>query len=832
MTYSVCCNDKRRAVLATQAAIKGIDFVEVSGDGKTVFIHFFAASGRPVLTPANIRIEGGVRIRDVHITGVSLAPDPLVTNVTVDSPGDFSPYMLKLVDSAGGTIPGLDPVFSEVEFFFRPECLGDHDCQDLNECPPEPRIEPSLDYLAKDYASFRRLMLDRMALLSPEWTERSPADLGIALVEMLAYVGDRMSYRQDAIATEAYIRTARDRISVRRHARLVDYAMHDGANARVWVQVKVRSNLTPPTAGLSRLTFLTKLPGFGVRLENTEPSYHKAVTQGAYVFEAMHPVGQLFADHNEMTMYTWGSEECHLPTGSTGATLLGNFPNLKVGDVVIFFEKCGPQTGRPQDADPKHRHAVRITKIESGEDTLGTELWGVATFLTHIQWSAEDALPFPVCVSARTEAGLSVPNVSVVLGNIVLCDHGQTLPTELLDRVPAPQIRYVGAHHCGCGDSETPDWVIPSYRPKLSRWPVTQQPRVRKANVGPGQPAPLMPFDPAGPAQHAFSGLPSSSVPEINLEDLNLIPWTPTRDLLFGIANSTEFVLEVDNASIAHLRFGDGINGRRPTEDAEQAFTAKYRVGNGAIGNIPADAIGHVVSGDNRIDAVWNPMGARGGVDPESMEEARRDAPIAFQMVQQRAVTEADYAEFAKKHPLVQNAVAIFRWTGSWRTVFIAVDLEGNQPLTADVKTTLLAYLDQYRMAGHDLEVIEPTYVPLNVEIDICVAPHVHKADVVRRINALFQAGIMADGSPAIFNPDRMTFSQKVYLSPIYALAQSVDGVEAIRVSKFERLGTNSNAGLNDGFLAFGKSEIPRLDNDPNFPDRGIFRAFIHGGSK
>ena len=72
----------------------------------------------------------------------------------------------------------------------------------------------------------------------PEWRERNAADLGIALVEVLAYVGDRLCYAQDAVATEAYLGTARRRASVRRHARLVDYAMHDGANARVWVQVR------------------------------------------------------------------------------------------------------------------------------------------------------------------------------------------------------------------------------------------------------------------------------------------------------------------------------------------------------------------------------------------------------------------------------------------------------------------------------------------------------------------------------------------------------------------------------------------------------------------
>ena len=90
-----------------------------------------------------------------------------------------------------------------------------------------------------DYISLRRLLLDRMAVVMPAWRARNPADLGIAVVEGLAYVGDYLSYYQDAVATEAYLDTARRRVSVRRHARLLDYPMHDGRNARTWVQLRV-----------------------------------------------------------------------------------------------------------------------------------------------------------------------------------------------------------------------------------------------------------------------------------------------------------------------------------------------------------------------------------------------------------------------------------------------------------------------------------------------------------------------------------------------------------------------------------------------------------------
>jgi hypothetical protein len=69
-------------------------------------------------------------------------------------------------------------------------------------------------------------------------------------------VGDYLSYYQDAIATEAYLGTARQRVSVRRHARLLDYAMHDGCNARVWVQVRVTTDA--PAGGIILYPLLVK----------------------------------------------------------------------------------------------------------------------------------------------------------------------------------------------------------------------------------------------------------------------------------------------------------------------------------------------------------------------------------------------------------------------------------------------------------------------------------------------------------------------------------------------------------------------------------------------
>ena len=183
------------------------------------------------------------------------------------------------------TLPNLDPLLSAVDFSFKVECPSDFDCQTSCVCPPEPRSTPDIDYLAKDYASFRQLMLDRMSVLLPQWKERNPADMGVALVELLAYVGDHLSYQQDAVATEAYLGTARRRVSVRRHARLVDYFMHDGANARAWVQVQVSAdNVTLPKG----TPLLSRVAGQPPRLPPDSRAYEQALATRPVVFRTLH----------------------------------------------------------------------------------------------------------------------------------------------------------------------------------------------------------------------------------------------------------------------------------------------------------------------------------------------------------------------------------------------------------------------------------------------------------------------------------------------------------------------------------------------------------------
>ncbi len=844
----VCGRRERRDLVRASPALNGIDFLEVIdgelpdliGEVPAEALHQRLLAVRflkPVsgLGAGDLRIEGGVRVTPVRALWAHplTAPDPPepalfaayragederdhFLMVRTDSTGDYSSYTLALVDPDP---TAFDPRLSAVEFSFKVECAADFDCKDEPECPPPELTEPAIDYLAKDYASFRRLIFDRMSVLAPDWRERNPSDLGVALVELLAYAGDQLSYFQDAVATEAYLGTARRRISVRRHARLVDYFLDEGANARVWVHFEVAGDVPLPQ-GTPLATRFDSPAATGAQLEPA--ALAAAVRARATLFETLHPGGvalagedtpSLRAELGELRFYTWSDLECCLPAGATAATLrretaAGELSDALVsaleGTFLLFEEVVGPETGSAADADPGKRHVVRLTAAKAKEDPLD------GTRLIEIEWDGADALPFPLCLSARTgdaHGASFLGDVSVARGNLVLADHGRSVVGEDLGTV-----------------DDDPRF----FRPELAEAPLTHAYPLPAGFAPVSAGAPRAPAAALVPAPREAAGSAASAEPSVRLTSTSGESWRPRRDLLASGRFDAHLVAEMDRDGRAHLRFGDDVHGRRP--DAGEGFTASYRVGGGPGGNLGAGALRHVFLAGSGIRELRNPLPAAGGRAPESLEQARRYAPQAFR-VQERAVTEEDYARAAERHPEVQKAAATFRWTGSWHTVFVTVDRRGGLPVDAEFEERLRRHLEFFRMAGYDLEVDGPRFVSLDLALSVCVAPGYLRSDVQRELLRELSACVLADGRRGLFHPDRWTFGQPVYLSRIVAAASAVAGVESVVVTRFQRWGrVEVTQEREDGVMPMSRLEIARLDNDPGLRENGRLEIELGGG--
>ncbi|MEU4682488.1 baseplate J/gp47 family protein [Streptomyces xinghaiensis] len=500
-TALVCRGDGRRGAVR-RAELNGVDAVEVGDDGRTLTVTFLGKAPHG-LCPENIRVDGGRRVTGIEALEVEVEreDDPELDDrlyVTVDKAGDTSRYRLAVVETdpygRPGTEPyrGFDQRYHAADFFFRPDCPTPFDCADEQpDCPPTFKPAPVIDYTARDYDTLRQVVLDRLALTSPGWVERHAPDLGVTLVELLAHTADLISYQQDAVATEAYLDTARRRVSVRRHVRLVDYPMHDGCNARALVAVEVARPLTLPPG---RFRFAS------VDLRDRGPRDRHGARPGTVLgdeeltaldergrVELFEPVErkplQLRPEHNTIRFWTWGGEQCSLPRGATSATLRDAWAHrehgdgeggdsrsgdgrgdrnahdhhdghghddhghghghghpghghprrrvldLSPGDLLVFEEVRGPRSGTPGDADPSHRQAVRLTSVTPAVDRLCGQP------VLDITWAREDALRFPLCLSTTGGTRCEpVPDVSVARGNIVLADHGRS--TALCDGEP------------------------------------------------------------------------------------------------------------------------------------------------------------------------------------------------------------------------------------------------------------------------------------------------------------------------------------------------------------------------------------------------------------
>ncbi|MGW7018092.1 putative baseplate assembly protein [Streptomyces decoyicus] len=838
---------RRAELLIEEDRGNGIDYVEVDPADHTrltvgVLRDLPGDAWQLPTHPDRVVVGGGSRIRGIRVRTVTVT-GPRTLAVQVDKGGDLSLYELEIA------VAELDPVLRRISFSFMAGCPSDLDCRVPGPAVDPAGPEPLLDTLAKDYPSFRQLLLDQSALRHPSLSDRHPADPGITLLELLAFHADQLSYAQDSAALEAYLDTARRRVSVRRHTRFVDYRLHEGRNAYAAVHLAVNGPVTVPrgTRVLTRvpgpLRGATGVPGAAIDAARLTPD-QLAVPPlaGSVVFETAH---QLQADPlgNLLHLHHWGEDTFWLPADATSAWLwaedpaqptVAALPPLAAGDLLVLEQVRSPRTGAAADADPAARWVVRLTEVQGGSDPAYLDTYGrdadgqvrltertsdaaASLPLLAVRWAGADAPGRPVCVRALQVDGDLVGDVCVARGNTVLADHGVT--HDGVDVTPA------GWDPTAAG----PLGGDPLLRLRLPGAPLTFQ-------VGA--------LD--SPERPQLAGGPETAVPALSVAALpGSGPgalYSPVPDLFDSGPNSLDLVVEVDDTGHGLVRFGDGTHGRAPL-DAER-FLARYRVGNGSAGNVGADALVHVgVAGSDvtKVLAVRNPLPATGGTEPETVEHARQIAPDLYRARQERAVTERDAVDAVLRLPSVRGAVAALRWTGSWYTWLIAVlpadpadlvDTGGShQELSAGMRAQVLAVMDRVRLAGQDADVRPPWFIPVELELHLCAAPGQSRSAVRRAVRDALLAPWLPGNRTGLLAASTLTFGRPLLLGEVYAAVAGTPGVDSVKAVVLRRYGQPDNGELAAGRLDVAPWEVLRLDDDPSLPGRGVLRLDIDGGT-
>jgi hypothetical protein len=103
-----------------------------------------------------------------------------------------------------------------------------------------------IDYTRISWKDLLSEMADQIPKICPEWTDYSPSDFGIVILQLLAGALDKISYRVDLAMNENSLETAVLRESIYRLAKLIDYTPSPSVSASVDLTFVASGGVTIP----------------------------------------------------------------------------------------------------------------------------------------------------------------------------------------------------------------------------------------------------------------------------------------------------------------------------------------------------------------------------------------------------------------------------------------------------------------------------------------------------------------------------------------------------------------------------------------------------------
>jgi hypothetical protein len=129
------------------------------------------------------------------------------------------------------------------------------------------------------------------------------------------------------------------------------------------------------------------------------------------------------------------------------------------------------------------------------------------------------------------------------------------------------------------------------------------------------------------PLTYVSAATPSGASSTLAVQ-VNELEWNEVDDLAGATPNERCYVTSEDDAQKTKVTFGNGAHGARlPTGTAN--VKATYRYGMGSSGNVDPGQISQLATHPLGAQGVVNPLPASGGADPDRIDQARANAPIA-----------------------------------------------------------------------------------------------------------------------------------------------------------------------------------------------------------
>ncbi|WP_121062636.1 hypothetical protein [Chachezhania antarctica] len=810
----------RLALLRGHATLNGIDRVAVSADHAVIEVHF--------LNPPSAALETALtsdRIRVVPDPADGAAPPPILTDdiawlgagddrrlsIPFAGPGPFNPQRLVLDD------PLMDAFFGSILFSFKAGCPSRFDCKTNPDCPEPERLQPVIDYTARDFDSYRQAILDYAATHWPDWRERHLPDVGNMLVDLMAHAGSELAYTQDRAALESSLATATQPRSRRAHARLMDYDPAPALAAHGLLDVQVgagNGNLVAGGRVWAQTVEGVEIP-FEIGLGLADPE----APQTWPVNAALDDVAPYLFDEDQFCLFA----------GSTGMAVEGHLAALLPAQDLLedgrparrALLRTDPENAVSEAASaaPEKRVPVWITDAQDDVDTLTGDAFTRLTFAAPLAQDLEletltlhgnlvpisagqtqEAITFVAGRRSDADPALPDPERAALAETIEREGPGDAVLHRLF--LPGTEDWPLSWHATGGPETARPaieitalSWDGATYQPE-DEW------TWRRSLLG------------------APSSLPDSS--DFTLEDGR---WDTIRR--FDHLNDLFDWRDYHGPLGTTLRFGDGEFGREPPTGT--LFRLRYRIGGGAATNLGADSITHIDPGavlGGIEPAVANPFALSNGADAESEDDVRINAPQAWKAITFRAVRAEDYEEAAERLDWVDHARARTRWTGSWLSTFTTPDPADRFDLPVERRQELDIWLDRFRMAGRDSRVADPVYADLDFEITVCAATDRERSDVARRVQRR-----LSSRPGGFFDPNDRSFGQGVERSRLEAAIHGAGGVRAVERIRFRRRGWFAWRDLGPRYEPEGGAELIRVASDPARPERGSITLIMEGGS-
>lgn len=294
-------------------------------------------------------------------------------------------------------------------------------------------------------------------------------------------------------------------------------------------------------------------------------------------------------------------------------------------------------------------------------------------------------------------------------------------------------------------------------------------------------------------------------------------PWQQVPDFDTSTPDSRHYVLD---HTAGEIRFGDGIRGRVPTAGAH-VVAEEYVVGGGVVGNVPRTTEWRFV--DQPADwpatvalnatALASVDPTTGGRDSESIAEATARVRREFE-TPTRAVTADDFVYLATNTPhtdVARASAAVHPGDGPDGGDVVRVTvapygtLPGGSESTFDegIYSAVEQYLSRHRLLTDRLDVVPVEYVGVGVDVEVRAVPgassSTRAADIEARLDSFLDplTGFDGNGWP---------FGHAVFKSEVYAAVEATEGVDSVVSVAFRASGeTRADA---DGNLLVGESAL------------------------